>query len=103
MTRPTNSSRQGELTERGQANSPRTELAAVNVQRFAHGNNVVRVSGDLSGDAAPTLHRTLTEELTRSPTQLAVDLRGVGRIDNDGVDVLVSPPGRQLDPQSHSP
>ena len=90
MTGPTNSGRQGELIDRGQADSRRTGLAAVNVQRFAHGNNVVRVSGDLTGDAAPTLHQTLTEELSQSPTQLAVDLRGVGRIDNDGVDALVS-------------
>jgi len=90
MTGPTNSGRGGELIERGQADSRRTGLAAVNVQRFAHGNNVVRVSGDLTGEAAPTLHRTLTEELTRSPTQLAVDLRGVERIENAGVDALVS-------------
>lgn len=88
LTGPTNSGRQGELIERGQDRG--TGLATVNVQRFAHGNNVVRVSGDLTGDAAPTLRRTLTEELTESPTQLAVDLRGVGRIDNAGVDALES-------------
>lgn len=34
-----------ELIDRGQAGSRRTGLAAVNVQRFAHGNNVVRVVG----------------------------------------------------------
>jgi anti-anti-sigma factor len=91
MTGPTNSGRAGELIERGQ--DRQTGLAAVNVQRFAHGNNVVRVSGDLTGHAAPTLHRTLTEEITRSPTQLAVDLRGMGGIDNAGVDALVSAAG----------
>jgi anti-sigma B factor antagonist len=51
---------------------------------------VVEAVGDLSGDAAQVLKRTIADELARSPALLVVDLSGVARVDADGVDALAS-------------
>lgn len=51
---------------------------------------MVDVVGDLSGDAAEAVKRTIADELARSPALLVVDLSGVARVDADGVDALAS-------------
>jgi anti-anti-sigma regulatory factor len=85
------SSREGDVIDGG--NRAQTESMTVQVQRFASGYNVVRVSGDLSGNEGSTLHHFVVEELTRTPAHLALDLRGVKRIDRAGIEALSAAAG----------
>lgn len=61
----------------------------MNVGPTTHGNTVVRVAGGLLGNNSVTFKRTLIDEVTGSPIQLALEVPGVTRIDNAGVDALV--------------
>ena len=90
MTEPSDSSRERDVIDGRDGYRQRAESAAVHVQRFATGYNVVRVGGELSGDQGPTLLRVVAEELKRTPAHLALDLRNVEHIDNAGTDALLS-------------
>jgi anti-anti-sigma regulatory factor len=59
-------------------------------QRLAANITVVRVAGDLRGDGAASLRRTLAGELTGTPELLVLDLSNIVEIDADGVDALHS-------------
>lgn len=51
---------------------------------------MVRPHGDLRGDGATSLQRTLAGELTGTPEVLVLDLSGVQQMDADGVGALHS-------------
>jgi anti-anti-sigma regulatory factor len=54
------------------------------------GRVVVHVDGDLSGENARRVHRTLAGELGDRPEVVILDLTTIGRIDDDGIDTLRS-------------
>lgn len=60
------------------------------MRTVAVGRIVVRVAGDLSGEDATAVRRTLAGELVGSPAVLVVDLRTVTRIDVNGIDTLLT-------------
>lgn len=91
VARTSYSSREGDVIDGG--NRAQTESMTVQVQRFASGYNVVRVNGDLSGNEGSTLHHFVAEELTRTPAHLALDVRGVKRIDRAGIEALSAAAG----------
>jgi anti-anti-sigma regulatory factor len=68
----------------------RARSIAINVQQLAVGDTVVRLIGDLIGDAAAAMEQTLIDQLSRAPTRLIVNLSAVRRIDASGVDALAS-------------
>jgi hypothetical protein len=76
MTEPSDSSEGRDVTGSGDGHRQRAESAAVHVQRFATGYNVIRVGGELSGDQGPTLLRVVAEELERTPAHLAPSTSG---------------------------
>ena len=49
---------------------------------------VVHVAGDLRGDGAASMRRSLAGELTGTPELLVLDLSSLEQIDDDGVDAL---------------
>jgi anti-anti-sigma regulatory factor len=51
---------------------------------------VVRVVGDLRGDGASSLRRTLAGELTGTPELLVLDISDVEQIDADAIDTVHS-------------
>jgi anti-anti-sigma regulatory factor len=55
-------------------------------RRLAAKATVVRPTGDLRGDGAMSLQRTLAGELTGTPELLVLDLSDVEQIDADGID-----------------
>jgi anti-anti-sigma regulatory factor len=57
-------------------------------QRSTANTTVVKVAGDLRGDGAASMRRTLAGELTGTPELLVLDLSGLEEIDADGVDAL---------------
>ena len=57
-------------------------------QRLAAKTTVVQVSGDLRGDGAASLRRTLAGELTGTPELLVLDLSYIEQIDVHGIDTL---------------
>jgi anti-anti-sigma factor len=59
-------------------------------RRLAAKATVVRPTGDLRGDGAMSLQRTLAGELTGTPELLVLDLSDVEQIDADGIDALHS-------------
>jgi anti-anti-sigma regulatory factor len=59
-------------------------------QRLAANITVVRIAGDLRGDGASSLRRTLSGELTGTPELLVLDLSDIEQIDADGIDTLHS-------------
>jgi anti-anti-sigma factor len=59
-------------------------------QRLAANATVVHVAGDLRGDGAASLRRTLAGELTGTPELLVLDLSDIEQIDADGIDALHS-------------
>jgi anti-anti-sigma regulatory factor len=59
-------------------------------QRLAANTTVVHVAGDLRGDGASSLRRTLAGELTGTPELLVLDLSDIEQIDGDGIDALHS-------------
>ena len=63
---------------------------AIDVQHLAVGDTVVHLIGDLIGDAAAAMQRTLIDQLSRAPTRLIVNLSAVSRIDASGVGALAS-------------
>jgi anti-anti-sigma regulatory factor len=63
---------------------------AVSVQRLTDGNTVVRLGGDLIGDATAAMRQALIDELSRAPAQLIVDLSTITRIDAGGVHALAA-------------
>jgi anti-sigma B factor antagonist len=69
------------------------ESVAVTVRRFASGEMVVQVTGELCGDVAAAVRRVAADELMRSPSLLAMDLCEVTRMDGSGVDALVAAAG----------
>lgn len=76
------------MSQDGQLRQARS--IAVDVQQLAAGRTVVRLNGDVIGNAAIVLQQTLIDQLSQSPTQLIVDLSAVRRIDTSGVDALAS-------------
>lgn len=63
---------------------------AIDVQQLTAGDTVVRLSGDMVGDAAALMHQTLVHQLSRSPSRLIVNLSEVSRIDACGIAALAS-------------
>ncbi|OAN41854.1 STAS domain-containing protein [Mycolicibacterium iranicum] len=61
---------------------------AIEVQQLTAGETVVHLSGNVVGEAAGEMHRTLVDQLSRAPSRLIVDLSAVARIDARGVDAL---------------
>jgi anti-anti-sigma regulatory factor len=59
-------------------------------QRLAANTTVVHAAGDLRGDGAASLRRTLAGELTGTPELLVLDLSDIEQIDADGIDALHS-------------
>ena len=59
-------------------------------QRSAANSTVIQPAGDLRGDGATSLRRTLAGELAGTPELLVVDLSDVEQIDVDGIDALRS-------------
>jgi anti-anti-sigma regulatory factor len=59
-------------------------------QRLAANTTVVHVAGDLRGDGASSLRRTLAGQLTGTPELLVIDLSDIEQIDADGIDALHS-------------
>jgi anti-anti-sigma regulatory factor len=59
-------------------------------QRLAANTTVVHVAGDLRGDGASSLRRTLAGELTGTPELLVLELSDIEQIDGDGIDALHS-------------
>jgi anti-anti-sigma regulatory factor len=59
-------------------------------QRLAANTTVVHVAGDLRGDGASSLRRTLAGQLTGTPEQLVIDLSDIEQIDADGIEALHS-------------
>jgi anti-anti-sigma regulatory factor len=59
-------------------------------QRLTANTTVVHVAGDLRGDGAASLRRTLAGELTGTPELLVLDLSDIEQIDTDGIDAVHS-------------
>lgn len=59
-------------------------------QRLAANTTVVHVAGDLRGDGASSLRRTLAGQLTGTPELLVIDLSDIELIDADGIEALHS-------------
>lgn len=57
-------------------------------QWLAARTTVVQVAGDLRGDGAASLRRTLAGELAGTPELLVLDLSDIEQIDVDGIDAL---------------
>ena len=68
----------------------RTCSVSVDVKRSPTNKSVIYVRGELLRGATATMRRLVTNELTRSPALLVLNLSGVIRIDAQGVDALVS-------------
>lgn len=62
-------------------------------QRLAANAIVVHAAGDLRGDGAASLRRTLAGELTGTPELLVLDLSDSNQIDAAGIDALRSVAG----------
>lgn len=65
-----------------------SESIAINVQRLPADNTIVQVVGDATGHATAAMQRTLSDELTRSPALLVVDLSEVQRIGAGAINTL---------------
>ena len=59
-------------------------------QRSAANTRVIKPTGDLRGDGATSLRRTLAGELTGTLELLVLDMSGVEQIDAGGIDALHS-------------
>jgi anti-anti-sigma regulatory factor len=57
-------------------------------QRLAAKTTVVQVAGDLRGDGAASLQRTLAGQLTGTPQLLVLDLSDIDQIDVHGIAAL---------------
>jgi anti-anti-sigma regulatory factor len=57
---------------------------------LAANTTVVHVAGDLRGDGASSLRRTLAGELTGTPELVVLDLSDIEHINADGIDALHS-------------
>ena len=68
----------------------RAGRVGIDVERSPDASCVVQVKGELLSASTPKLRRIIADELNRSPTALVLDLAGVTRIDDAGVDALVS-------------
>jgi anti-anti-sigma regulatory factor len=75
------------VTDRDDAGRP--WRIVVEWRRLAANATVIRPTGDLRGDGAASLQRTLAGELTGTPELLVLDLSDVEQID-DGIDALYS-------------
>ncbi|MCW2653339.1 MAG: hypothetical protein JWR32_4315 [Mycobacterium sp.] len=78
------------MNDAGEGNGRRPESAAVTVHRFGTGETVVQVTGELCGNTAAALRGVVTNELMESAQSLALDLLEVTRIDDVGIDALIS-------------
>jgi anti-sigma B factor antagonist len=65
-----------------------SESITINVQRLPADNTIVQVVGDATGHATAAMQRTLSDELTRSPALLVVDLSEVQRIGAGAINTL---------------
>jgi anti-sigma B factor antagonist len=68
----------------------RSESITINVQRFPADNTVVHIVGESTGDATASMQATLSDELTRSPALLVVDLSEVVSIDAAAIHALAA-------------
>ena len=59
-------------------------------ERSSANSTVVHVCGDLRGDGAASLRRTLAGQLTGTPELLVINLSNTVEIDSDGIDALRS-------------
>jgi anti-anti-sigma regulatory factor len=59
-------------------------------ERSSANTTVVHVRGDLRGDGAASLRRTLAGQLTGTPELLVINLSNTVEIDSDGIDALHS-------------
>jgi anti-anti-sigma regulatory factor len=59
-------------------------------ERSSANTTVVHVCGDLRGDAAASLRRTLAGQLTGTPELLVINLSNTVEIDSEGIDALHS-------------
>jgi anti-anti-sigma regulatory factor len=59
-------------------------------ERSSANTTVVHVCGDLRGDGAASLRRTLAGQLTGTPELLVINLSNTVEIDSDGIDALHS-------------
>jgi anti-anti-sigma regulatory factor len=71
-------------------NEQRARSIVINVQRLTAGNTLVRVVGDLIGDATAVMQQALIDELWQAPAQLIVDLSAITHIDAGGVHALAA-------------
>lgn len=62
----------------------------IETRMMATGTIMIRVTGDICGDGADRLRRTVADELTDSTDIVVLDLRQVTRIDARGIDTLHS-------------
>lgn len=77
--------------EPGAQEEPRT--ATITVRHLPGDTIVVQVDGELSGDGAAAMQRTVGDQLSSAPAQLIVDLSAVTSIDTIGVNALISAAG----------
>jgi anti-anti-sigma regulatory factor len=77
---------EGRLKDEG--NPGKSWNISIEWQRLAARTTVVHVAGDLRGDGAASLRRTLAGELTGTPELLVLDLSDIEQIDVDGIDAL---------------
>jgi anti-sigma B factor antagonist len=68
----------------------RSGSLSVHVQRSPIKKSVVHVTGELVRDSTQAMRLIVTDELLRSPAQLALDLSEVTNIDATGIAALVS-------------
>ena len=78
------------MSQNGDGKPERPEPITVGVHRLPGQVTVVQVTGDLIGDWPVAMHQTVREELSRSPTQLIVDLSNISSIDTTGINALAS-------------
>jgi anti-anti-sigma regulatory factor len=81
-------SAEGHATDQDDAGKP--WQIVVEWRRSAAKATVIRPTGDLRGDGAMSLQRTLAGELTGTPELFVLDLSDVEQIDADGIDALHS-------------
>ena len=75
---------------RGRGDAGRLWHIAVEWRRSAVRATVVSPAGDLRGDGAMGLRRTLAGELTGTPEVIVLNLSDLEQIDADGIDALTS-------------
>jgi anti-anti-sigma factor len=60
------------------------------VQRLPAGITIIRATGDLDSETSSQLDLCVTDELSREPAQLVLELSNLTSVDNAALDVLVA-------------